>query len=703
MTDRLHTLLGITIAAALPALAVAEHTTLPEVVVEAEAIEQPEQDTVRLDPSNAPSSVDSATLLKKVAGADTISLGPLSGIAQYRGMAADRVNVSVGGFQIKDVGPDGMSPTLSNLPGHLTHSLTVYRGIAPVRSGMETIGGAIEAEAMKGRFAEADRIEFHGASSMGYTSVNNGWSGSLAAQVANRSHRFELSGSREEGANYKFEGDKAVTPSRYGRDAYSVAYGYRSQAGDELGLDYMNHDTGPTGTPSLPMDILFIRGGVNGINYVKDLGNGVKLETSLHYQNMRHRMDNFTLRPAIMQTDYGPHHMTHDSTTSVEGGGENVTLTLPWYSGTLKVGFNGDQSRHNMTVNNAMPTMGMNWVVNSFHDVERDRYSLFADWDGKLDERWKLNLGLRYTYVRSQAGRVFDTRTYDDNVAELQDRFNNGSRFNDAHNVDAVAVLRHALNDELTLEFGLARKNRAPSYLELFLWQPDHATGGLADGKLYMGDPNLRPEKSYQTELGLEWHTPRFHLSPRAFYHYVNDYIQGIPSTDPAVIGAAAMHTLHPLQYANVDAHLFGSDLDWGYAIDDHWHLDGTLSYVRGKRLDRNDNLYRMTPLHGNVQLSYHRSRWMASVETVAYASQGDVSHYNDEVKTPGFVLFNLRGEYEPLDGLKLNLGVENLLDKENRNHLAGLNQVYFNGNLPVGARMPGRGRNFYANLSYAW
>ena len=49
-----------------------------------------------------------------------------------------------------------------------------------------------------------------------------------------------------------------------------------------------------------------------------------------------------------------------------------------------------------------------------------------------------------------------------------------------------------------------------------------------------------------------------------------------------------------PLQFNNVDAELYGFDLDWAWRLGEHWSMSGLVNYVRGKRDDTSDDLYRI-------------------------------------------------------------------------------------------------------------
>jgi len=49
-----------------------------------------------------------------------------------------------------------------------------------------------------------------------------------------------------------------------------------------------------------------------------------------------------------------------------------------------------------------------------------------------------------------------------------------------------------------------------------------------------------------------------------------------------------------PLQFNNVEATIWGFDMDWAWQWNDDWRLSGILNYVRGERNDIHDNLYRI-------------------------------------------------------------------------------------------------------------
>ncbi len=146
---------------------------------------------------------------------------------------------------------------------------------------------------------------------------------------------------------------------------------------------------------------------------------------------------------------------------------------------------------------------------------------------------------------------------------------------------------------------------------------------------------------------------------------------------------------------------MYGVDLEAGYTFTDNIRFDAGLNYVRGRRVNAptgDTDLYRIAPLNGRIQLTYEQSGWMGAIEGVFYADQGDVAGYNNELRTKGYSILNLRGKYEPYPGVVIGTGIENVLDSKHFDHLGG----YTNHNRENG-RVALPGRNIYATLGYNW
>ncbi len=703
MTNKIARSLFIATAASLPLQVLAEHTELAPVLVEGEIVRP---GLTGVNPGTE-SSVDAAELLKRIPGANVNRNGPLTGIAQYRGMYGDRVNVMVDGVHVKAAGPNSMDPPLSHIPAAMAGALEVYRGIAPVSSGLETIGGSMVMKSSGSRFGSSSEVESHGKLSAGYSDVDNGKRYSLLTSLANDTQRAHLAWSGEKGDSYNFDGNDTNFNTQYDRDSYAIGYGLRT--GDhEFGFDYSNNDTGHTGTPALPMDIVYARGGIVSGDYKFQTTDGYGIEAKISYQDSRHLMSNELYRTPPLMMGNPMHRFAY---TTVDGGSYKLAFNMPALGGNLVIGFDGDDANHDADIYD--PTNAMFHITN-YSGVERDRYGVFSEWTGDIAPSFNLEAGARVTRVDMDADDVFSSISGAGGMMAmmgarhlaLQTAFNASDRTQEDTNVDLVLVLRQALSDTVDLEYGLARKTRSASYQERYLWLPLESTAGLADGRVYIGDVELDPEVSYQAEFGVNWHQDGAYLTPRVFYHHVNDYIQGTPATnaDALVLNAGT------LQFTNTDAKLYGIDAAWGFSLAANVRLDGSLSYIRGKRRDTSDDLYRIAPLNGRVALTYEKATWSAKAEVVGYAAQNKVSDENSEEKTGGYGLLNLRGEYVPASQVTIAFGIENVLDKKYSDHLGGYNRN--NQNADVGGtvmgnnqanRLPGPGRNMYVTANYEW
>jgi len=641
---------------------------------------------------------DAAVLLHQVPGANVNANGPLSGIAQYRGLFGDRVNVSSDGTNYKSACANAMDAPLSHVPAVLTETLSVKRGIASVSSGIETLGGSIVQQTRRGEFAEDDDILFSGRTANGYNSVNTGYYVSLFANIANQNHKIRGGGSREAGESYSWR-DGVNRDTSYERNVGTVGYGFQTDDQDhEFDINYNYNDTHMSGTPSLPMDIVYSRGGVTNAEYSGVIADKYGLDVQFSYQDVEHQMNNYSLRGNI------PNPRRRQSDNTAEGFGYKATFDIPLFDGNLLLGVDGDNIEHNAVITNPF---NKPFIINNFNDVTRDRYGFFAEWKGDLAQDWNFELGTRLNWVRMNAGTVSAAGAPPfapgKPGSKLAADFNASERLKNDVNFDVVGVVTHYLSSDMAVELGFGRKTRSPSYQERYLWMPLNATGGLADGRNYIGNVDLIPETSYQAEIGFDWQAESVYVTPRVFYRYVQDYIQGTPTQNQAALAIDP----NTLEYTNVDANLYGVDLDAGYRFLEDWRVDFRLSYVRGRRVDVSDNLYRIAPLNGQIGLFYDTEEWLVGTEVVGYDKQTKTSEYNDEVPTAGYVTWNLRMQYRPeykyVNGLQVGFGIENLLDKGYRVHLSGLNRNPTNDGTEIGEHLPGPGRNFYATLSYDW
>jgi iron complex outermembrane receptor protein len=439
--------------------------------------------------------------------------------------------------------------------------------------------------------------------------------------------------------------------------------------------------TRDAGTPSLPMDMIEDDGWRVGLRHAGDYAFG-SVEGRFYYHSIEHLMDNYSLRPP------GAMRMFSPATSDDLGGSLATVLRRNVHSFGAGVDFhcNDFDAYQQNAVNNLRQ--------DTLNEAERSRVGCYAEWQAAWSDQWMTLVGVRSDTVLSDADDVtqfFPAAAGDATAFNARDH-----RFTDA-NFDAMACVRLTPNDFSNYELGFARKTRAPSLLEHYLWTPLSASAGQADGRTYLGNLDLDPEVSHQVAASGRWFGAKWEVRVTPFYNLVSDYIQGTPSSRLDTAGKPV------LQFQNLsEAELYGAEGALQLAVTTNLTFRTSASYVRGRNLEDDDNLYRIAPLRGDVQLEYRLGGWHSRVELEWAARQDDTARYNDEPETPGYALLHLETGYRFSRHFLVLVGVENVFDEHYADHLGGINRVT-GSDVAVGERIPGAGRFVYvsANVSF--
>lgn len=637
--------------------------------------------------------VDTATIMKDIPGANVNANGPVTGIAQYRGMYGDRIAVVIDHLGIVSGGPNAMDAPLSYVSPMITEELAVTRGVASVSLAPESIGGHVSTTLSRGEFSPS------GATLSGFVGSRYSGNGDVSTTagrltLAGESHKVSLLAELDDGDTIKTPAGE-VRPSQLHRERSDLSYSFAGKSSSVL-LFAGRLDTDDTGTPALPMDIRYINTSLAGAQAGLDITETIALEARAAWNDVEHLMDNFSLRQSPMPA------MQRQNLTTGYGGQVSLSADIALGRSALKLGVDATTADHDATITNPNNAM---FRVDNFVDVERDVFSAFVEWRTNR-EQGDLEIGVRAKRVEANSGEVGSAGMMGDmgsNVALLADAFNASQRNASWNSVDAVVKYRLFVASGTEWRVELGSKTRAPSYQELYLWLPLQATGGLADGRSYVGGLDLDEERSNELAIGFGKDIGRFTISPQVFYRRVDRYIQGVPSTNAVANRVSQMMSGNPaLQFANVDAEIYGADLAWKYELSDRWYLDGIASYARGKRRDIDDNLYRLAPPNASVGLTWADEDMSITTEVVAYARQHKVSVYNNEQRTSGYGLLNAALHWSPRESLRLEARLDNLLDKTYQDHVAGINRA--NGSdMPVGERLYGAERTLSAGIIWSF
>ncbi|CAO1653467.1 TonB-dependent receptor plug domain-containing protein [Parasphingorhabdus sp. NYA22] len=640
------------------------------------------------------STPDAASLVARAPGAALIDNGGLSGQVQYRGLFGDRILVRVNGQRFSSGGPNLMDPPLHYAPMALVDRIEIDRGISPVRKG-PGLGGGVNAILKEAQFSESAAMQPHADLTAGYRSGDNSYL--MGGLVSLSSERVKLGviASYEKGDDLQFP-DGTIASSSFERLNYGAHAGLKVGDGS-LTLSYRRQETDPTGNPPFPMDIQYFNTDFLSLAYEGKLSDKLYLEVEAGHVAIRHLMDNFSLRQGpASPMDQRATYADADTNTS------SAALRIGTPNRHVRLGADVEIMDKDVRITNPMNT---DFFLTSLNNISGSRVGGFIE--SRLAV-WQIEaeIGARFDHHRMEAASPFLGSAIPMGPRMLATSFAASDRTWSGETIDVAARFWSDMGS-FKPRLSLAYKTRVANAIERFSWLPTGASGGLGDGNIYVGDLNLGNEKAWIAEIGFDYQDRRFYARPTLFYRRVDDFIQGVAYDDtPGIINSPVEMVANmngdstPLRFGNVDAEFYGADLDFGWNINGPLNLDGTASYVRAKRRDITDSLYRIAPPNARVALSWQEKVWHVGAELQIFADQNKVSATNDEQPSNGYLLAGLFGHVELTPGFTLDASVENLFNKNYTEHLAGYNRVS-GSDVALGARLPGAGRSAFVRLRW--
>ncbi|MDY0055923.1 MAG: TonB-dependent receptor [Methyloversatilis sp.] len=697
------------------------------------------------------SSSDTARLLEGMPGVSTYGAGGISSLPSIRGLADERLKITVDGMDLMSACPNHMNPALSLIDPGKVEAVTVFAGITPVSEGGDSIGGAIQIKSARPKFAASDAgVLTEAKVGTFFRSNGNARGHSVDLSIASTQLSVRYSESGSESDNYRAAGD-------FKRDGFwkqlgqrpvaerqVASSGYRGSKNREIGLalawssnsvlhlTFSEQKLDYQGFPNQRMDMIFSRpdpanpgsyaiaentpSNVNRTLNLRYLGqhDWGELEARLFRQTVAHHMD-------LNQDRFIGMFMPMKSDASTLGGLLKASIPLT-PDHLLRVGTDFQQYR----LDDWWPPIGLapgSMCCDDFQNIrngKRDRIGVFSELESSWNAAWLTLFGIRGGLVHADADPV---QGYSALYAADAARFNQRDRSRNDTHLDLTALVRYTPDARQRYEAGIARKTRSPSLYERYPWStfPMAAlmNNFVGDGNAYLGNPDLKPEVAYTASATAHWHDEgreRWDLKLSGHVTYVDDYIDArrcprALSAQCNALNSSADDRYVILQYVNQRAMLQGIDVSGSTLIAQHadigrFYLNGMASYVDGRNLSSDDDLYHIMPLNAKIALEHRSQQWTNTVEVHAVSAKKEVSRVRNEVQTPGYTLLNLRSSFT-WKNARLDLALENALNKF---YLLPLGGAYLGqgnsmttGGIPWGMSVPGRARslNIALNLSF--
>lgn len=232
--------------------------------------------------------------------------------------------------------------------------------------------------------------------------------------------------------------------------------------------------------------------------------------------------------------------------------------------------------------------------------------------------------------------------------------------------VGNAAVLRK-LNSSSSLFVSANRGFRAPNIDDL-------GTLGIVDFRYETPNFNLKPESSFQYQLGYKYQDEKIRGEFFVYRNELYDLITRVRVEDQMIDG-------YPLYMKENSERAFvqGVETSWELSVTRSWIVNGSMTYTYGQNITKDEPLRRIPPLFGLLNVDYRNRNFVFGAEWIAAARQsrlaaGDVDDNRiPDGGTPGWNVINLDAAYS-FRFATFEFGLRNIFNKDYRYHGSGIN-----------------------------
>jgi iron complex outermembrane receptor protein len=594
-----------------------------------------------------------------------------------RGMSGGQIAVTIDGMKMHSACVDRMDPVTAYLEIENIEKLDVAAGAKDL-SFAQTIGGSLNFVTTKPDLERA----FFGKLETGYEAVSGlfrargevnlaphslvGWAMRGSFSVKRSGDFYAGLGERILNSGYSKENVKFNLVKAFGTHKFSASY---------IG-DFARN----IGYPALIMDATRTDAHIFSLDYeARALADWLPLLSVKVYTNqVLHWMDDYSrtvreIRERVIMPDmFMP--MYGDNRTS----GLLLNATILGGTDLFKVTLDAHHVNAfaDMEMRSIFPDVAPMYLVN-LGDLTTWNAGISVDYTRFISPRLTLRANGRLDLLQRDAADELSKRQFQGYVSSASFRLNY---------LLASLIVEGGwqLSAQEKISVSVARASRAPTYIEnygFYLYNP-------LDNSIYIGNPNLEPERSWQTELAFEHRSGASSLKAKLFYTQFDNYIAGLTFINANPNNRQFSQAFR--RYQNMgSAVIAGVETSAQLALSETVDAAATLAYQFGESLQLGEPLPFMPPLSGNVRATMRQNAWQLELATRFALQQTRVAQaILVEDVTPAWIVFDVRFGVQPFAHLSARFGIENLFDARYHEHFSINN-------------LPGRGRNFYITLGY--
>ncbi|MCF8473140.1 MAG: TonB-dependent receptor [Emcibacter sp.] len=672
---------------------------IDEIVVSGHMTQKPALSTSVPKETNGRPFADAGDYLRRIPGVSSGRMGGHALEPVIRGQSRSQLNIINDGAVIEGAGPNRMDTPASFSDIDTADKITVHRGYQSVQYGAGGNGGTIIIEHNPPTFTEKDN--FKGQLNGAYESNGDIWS--TAGNLVTHTDKLylRLNTHFKDAGNYKDGNDNEVRSSfrSYGG---SIEIGYRDEfTWANIGISH--EETRDTLFPGAGMDSpkgsgTTIRGKIkhdfNSSQFIKSI------ELDIYRSRAFHLMNNFSFRDIMM--------MFRQSDLEAITTGGKIAAKLDVKDSDVTVGFDIKNVNHDgYRMGNNMDRDNLNLIQSILlPDATIQNIGLFAEGYIPLSANVQIKAGLRYDYVKSSAGNA-DLKNNLVMMGMMPMSANMlyhnyyGSMAMDQvdNNMGGLLRLEYDIKEDITFYAGISQSKRSANSVERYmasLMGNAILPSGDVINQSWIGNPNLAPEKHIQFDAGFGVHKADWHFLATAYYDNINDYI----FRDRAHGQDGILLTNNALIYRNIEARIWGFEIEASGNINENLKLFGHISYTHGQNQTLHIPLYQIPPFSYDLTVSYEKDIWTIGGRLFGAFKQSRIdtdpliASGRDAGETEDYIAMDIFGAMSILDNSKIRFGVSNLFDKLYANHL---NRESLNDATSIRVNEPGR--SFYVRL----
>jgi len=602
----------------------------------------------------------------------SISMIRRSGIANdiiLRGQKRDNIKVTIDGGMIHGACPNRMDPPTSHIITSNIQTVEINEGPFDVTE-FGNLSGNVKITTQKPQTGVHGSLEGT-FGSFGYKK------GVINASAGNEKIKVAVTYSKEESDQYK-DGNGDTLFEQNSKNATTAADKYQDKYKDMKAYEKQslmvktiinindNHELEISGTknesdnilyPSTGMDAKYDDSKLFNAKYTaKNLGSfSKKLEVKIFKSDVDHPMD-ITLRNK--NTNAMMAGMTNHLTTDAKG--LKVMNTFDALGSEFLVGL--DTSKRNWDgkyYNDKKPFIG-----HSIDDSDTKNNALFIKNTKKIDN-FKFEVGARYDKTK------IDTANSSDEDREY-------------NSLSGNVVVTLTPNKNTQYFVGIGKASRVPDARELYFQK---------SGKS-IGTDTLEKTTNTEIDFGLEHKYEDGKVKAKFFYSKLENYIYFRNSGTEN-------------KFENIDAKIYGLELNGSYYINDTLTLDAGYAYKVGKKDEAmtgqtDKDLADITPAKTTIGLTYdHSDMTSLRTEFVNVAKWDKFDSDNGEQALDSYNIVNIKAQTAFSKNIELTVGVDNLFDETYAvsNTYSDLTLLASGSNEKMLLNEPGR--YVYANLKF--